>query len=58
MLRGELRRSSQAALLVDTGDDALDDALAGFVSVIVSANRTLVFPVKNAAREIGRATAR
>ena len=43
---------------MDTGDDALDDALAGFVSVIVSANRTLVFPVKNAAREIGRATAR
>jgi predicted polyphosphate/ATP-dependent NAD kinase len=40
------------ALLVDTGDEALDDALAGFVSVIVSARRTLVFPVKNASREI------
>ncbi|HKU15717.1 MAG TPA: NAD(+)/NADH kinase [Steroidobacteraceae bacterium] len=42
------------ALLVDTGDEALDDALAGFVSVIVSTNRTLVFPVKNAGREIRR----
>lgn len=42
------------ALLVDTGDEALDDALAGFVSVVVSAKRTLVFPVKNAAREIRR----
>lgn len=46
------------ALLVDTGDEALDDALAGFVSVVVGANRTLVFPVKNAGREIRRATAR
>lgn len=43
-------------LLVDTGDEALDDALAGFVCVVVGANRTLVFPVKNAAREIRRAT--
>jgi predicted polyphosphate/ATP-dependent NAD kinase len=40
------------ALLVDTGDESLDDALAGFVSVIVSGSRTLVFPVKNAVREI------
>jgi predicted polyphosphate/ATP-dependent NAD kinase len=40
------------ALLVDTGDEALDDALAGFISVIVSAKRALVFPVKNAGREI------
>jgi predicted polyphosphate/ATP-dependent NAD kinase len=39
-------------LLVDTGDELLDDALSGFISVIVSGNRTLVFPVKNAAREI------
>ena len=45
------------ALLVDTGDEALDDSLAGFVSVVVSGNRTLVFPVKNAGREIQRATA-
>ncbi|HKS56278.1 MAG TPA: NAD(+)/NADH kinase [Steroidobacteraceae bacterium] len=44
------------ALLVDTGDEALDDALAGFVSVIVSAKRTLVFPVKNAGREIRSST--
>lgn len=42
------------ALLVDTGDEALDDELAGFVSVIVSAQRTLIFPVKNAAREMQR----
>jgi len=42
------------ALLVDTGDEALDDELAGFVSVIVSAQRTLIFPVKNAAREMRR----
>jgi predicted polyphosphate/ATP-dependent NAD kinase len=45
------------ALLVDTGDEALDDALAGFVSVVVSAKRTLVFPVKNAGREIRRTSA-
>lgn len=44
------------ALLVDTGDEALDDALAGFVSVLVSAKRTLVFPVKNASREIRSST--
>jgi predicted polyphosphate/ATP-dependent NAD kinase len=42
------------ALLVDTGDEALDDELAGFVSVIVSAQRTMIFPVKNAAREMQR----
>jgi predicted polyphosphate/ATP-dependent NAD kinase len=40
------------ALLVDTGDEALDDTLCGFISIFVSARRTLVFPVKNAAREI------
>lgn len=40
------------ALLVDTGDEELDDALAGFTSIVVSANRTLVFPVRNAGREI------
>lgn len=45
------------ALLVDTGDEALDDSLAGFTSVVVSGNRTLVFPVKNAGREIQRAAA-
>lgn len=39
-------------LLVDTGDEALDETLAGFVQVVVSANRTLVFPVKNAASEV------
>jgi predicted polyphosphate/ATP-dependent NAD kinase len=42
------------ALLVDTGDEALDDELAGFVSVIVSAQRTMMFAVKNAAREMQR----
>ena len=42
------------ALLVDTGDEALDDELAGFISVIVSAQRTMMFPVKNAAREMQR----
>jgi predicted polyphosphate/ATP-dependent NAD kinase len=42
------------ALLVDTGDEALDEALAGFVQVIVSANRTMVFPVKNVASELRR----
>jgi predicted polyphosphate/ATP-dependent NAD kinase len=42
------------ALLVDTGDETLDDELAGFVSVIVGAQRTLIFPVKNAAREMQR----
>jgi predicted polyphosphate/ATP-dependent NAD kinase len=34
------------ALLVDTGDEALDDSLAGFIPVIVSASRTLMFPVR------------
>jgi predicted polyphosphate/ATP-dependent NAD kinase len=43
-----------AALLVDTGDETLDDELAGFVSVIVGAQRTMMFPVKNAAREMQR----
>ncbi len=42
------------ALLVDTGDEALDDELAGFVAVIVSAQRTMMFAVKNAAREMQR----
>ena len=42
------------ALLVDTGDETLDDELAGFIPVIVSANRTMMFPVRNAAREMQR----
>ena len=42
------------ALLVDTGDEALDQELAGFVQVIVSGNRTLVFPVRNVASELRR----
>ena len=42
------------ALLVDTGDEALDDELAGFMSVIVSAQRTMMFPVKNAGSEMQR----
>jgi hypothetical protein len=42
------------ALLVDTGDETLDEELAGFMSVIVSAQRTMMFPVKNAASEMQR----
>lgn len=41
-------------LLVDTGDETLDDELAGFISVIVSAQRTMMFPVKNAGSEMPR----
>lgn len=41
-------------LLVDTGEEALDEELAGFVSIVVSAHRTLVFPVKNAGGEVRR----
>lgn len=40
-----------AALLVDTSDEELDASLAGFRPVIVSANRTLIFPIKDARRE-------
>jgi predicted polyphosphate/ATP-dependent NAD kinase len=42
------------ALLVDTGDETLDEELAGFMSVIVSAQRTMMFPVKNAGSEMQR----
>jgi predicted polyphosphate/ATP-dependent NAD kinase len=42
------------ALLVDTGDEALDEELAGFIAVIVSAQRTMMFPVKNAGNELQR----
>jgi predicted polyphosphate/ATP-dependent NAD kinase len=42
------------ALLVDTGDEKLDEELAGFISVIVSAQRTMMFPVKNAGSEMQR----
>ncbi|MDA0681393.1 MAG: NAD(+)/NADH kinase [Proteobacteria bacterium] len=38
-------------LLVDTGDEALDDCLAGYVPVIVSSTRTVMMPVRNASRE-------
>jgi predicted polyphosphate/ATP-dependent NAD kinase len=40
-----------AALLVDTADEELDASLAGFRSVIVSANRTMMFPIKDARSE-------
>jgi predicted polyphosphate/ATP-dependent NAD kinase len=40
-----------AALLVDTADEELDASLAGFRPVIVSANRTLMFPIKDARSE-------
>jgi predicted polyphosphate/ATP-dependent NAD kinase len=39
-------------LLVDTGDAELDDQLAGFRQVVVGEGRTVVFPVRNPAREM------
>jgi len=39
------------ALLVDTGDEELDASLSAFRPILVSANRTLVFPIKDARRE-------
>ena len=39
-------------LLVDTGDAALDEQLSGFRHVVVGEGRTVVFPVRNPAREI------
>ena len=41
----------EQCLLVDTGDDQLDDQLAGFLEVIVSDSRTVLMPVRNAGRE-------
>ena len=38
-------------LLVDTGDERLDDQLAGFREVIVSGGRTVLMPVRNAGRQ-------
>ena len=34
-------------LLVDTGNQQLDDALVGFIQIIVSNSRTVIFPIKN-----------
>ena len=41
----------EQCLLVDTGDERLDDQLAGFREVIVSGGRTVFMPVRNAGRE-------
>lgn len=41
----------EQCLLVDTGDERLDDQLAGFREVIVSGGRTVLMPVRNAGRE-------
>ena len=41
----------EQCLLVDTGDERLDEQLAGFMEVIVSAGRTVLMPVRNAGRE-------
>ena len=34
-------------LLVDTGNQQLDDALVGFIEIIVSNSRTVIFPIKS-----------
>ena len=39
-------------LFVDTGDERVDDLLAGFLPVIVSDAKTVMMPVKNASREL------
>lgn len=39
-------------LLVDTGDESVDDLLAGYLPVIVSDAKTVMMPVKNAANEV------
>ncbi len=41
----------EQCLLVDTGDERLDDQLAGFREVIVSGGRTVLMPVRNAGRQ-------
>ena len=41
----------QQCLLVDTGDERLDERLAGFREVILSGRRTVLMPVRNAGRE-------
>ena len=38
-------------LLVDTGDEALDNALAGHIPVVVSSARTVMMPVRDASPE-------
>ena len=38
-------------LLVDTGDERLDDQLAGFRGVMVSGGRTVLMPVRNAGQQ-------
>jgi predicted polyphosphate/ATP-dependent NAD kinase len=47
----KLTTLSGNCLLVDTGDEELDDDLSGHMPVIVSGGRTVMMPVKNASFE-------
>lgn len=43
---------SSKCLLVDTGDEDLDDSLGGHIPVLVSGKRTVIMPIKNSSREL------
>ncbi len=46
----KLTALAHGCLLVDTGEDSLDEQLAGHMPVIVSGKRQVMMPVKNASR--------
>jgi predicted polyphosphate/ATP-dependent NAD kinase len=48
----KLAALSSGCLLVDTGDEELDERLAGHMPVIVSNLKTVIMPVKNASTEV------
>ena len=45
---------SSNCLLVDTGDEDLDDSIGGHIPVLVSGKRTVIMPVKNSLGVAGR----
>ena len=48
----KLAALSAKCLFVDTGNEALDDELAGHIAVVVSSARTVMMPVRNASLEV------